>query len=473
MSIDFNKLWEECIYDISKEMNENTLKTWISPIKVIAFNNNVLELQVPNEFFYEWISEHYSLLLDSVVKKYFDKKTTIKYTIPENVKREKELKKNIGIEKISQNINFIKKNFIDTQNISGLNSKYTFENFIEGDCNQLARSSALSVALQPQDNSFNPLMIYGGVGLGKTHLLHAIGNRVKEKYPEKVVIYIQTTVFVNQFINSIRTNSVQEFSKFYSSVDILLLDDVQFLKDKDKTQEILFFIFNQLHQIGKQIVLTSDRPTSELVGLQDRLISRFKWGLTVNITIPDLETKMAILKSKITNDKDELSNVINKSIKINDNLIEYIAQRVNSNVRELEGIMITAIAKTSSEHSLDIKTIQGIINNISSNDVEVDRISYFVAEYFKISIDDILGQSRQKDIALARKLAMYFSKKYTKCSLKTIGNLIGRRDHSTVIHAINNIETLVKTEKEIKHTVENINKEILKNLRNVKQNKKR
>ena len=455
MSIDFNKLWEECIYDISKEMNENTLRTWISPIKFIAFNNNVLELQVPNEFFYEWISEHYSLLLDSVVKKYFDKKTTIKYTIPVNVKREKELKKNIGIEKISQNINFIKKNFIDTQNISGLNAKYTFENFIEGDCNQLARSSALSVALQPQDNSFNPLMIYGGVGLGKTHLLHAIGNRVKEKYPEKVVIYIQTTVFVNQFINSIRTNSVQEFSKFYSSVDILLLDDVQFLKDKDKTQEILFFIFNQLHQIGKQIVLTSDRPTSELVGLQDRLISRFKWGLTVNITIPDLETKMAILKSKITND-----------IKINDNLIEYIAQRVNSNVRELEGIMITAIAKTSSEHSLDIKTIQGIINNISSNDVEVDRISYFVAEYFKISIDDILGQSRQKDIALARKLAMYFSKKYTKCSLKTIGNLIGRRDHST-------IETLVKTEKEIKHTVENINKEILKNLRNVKQNKKR
>ena len=341
MSIDFNKLWEECIYDISKEMNENTLKTWISPIKVIAFNNNVLELQVPNEFFYEWISERYSLLLDSVVKKYFDKKTTIKYTIPENVKREKELKKNIGIEKISQNINFIKKNFIDTQNISGLNSKYTFENFIEGDCNQLARSSALSVALQPQDNSFNPLMIYGGVGLGKTHLLHAIGNRIKEKYPEKVVIYIQTTVFVNQFINSIRTNSVQEFSKFYSSVDILLLDDVQFLIGKDKTQEILFFIFNQLHQIGKQIVLTSDRPPNELKGLQDRLKSRFTWGVTVNITIPDLETKMAILKSKITN-----------GIKINDNLIEYIAQRVNSNVRELEGIMITAIAKTSSEHSL-------------------------------------------------------------------------------------------------------------------------
>lgn len=461
MSIDFNKLWEECIYDISKEMNENTLRTWINPIKFIAFNNDVLELQVPNEFFYEWISEHYSLLLDSVVKKYFDKKTTIKYTIPENVKKPKDFKKNVGIEKISQNINFIKKNFIDTQNISGLNSKYTFENFIEGDCNQLARSSALSVALQPQNNTFNPLMIYGGVGLGKTHLLHAIGNKVKKKYPEKIVVYIQATVFVNQFINSIRTNNVQEFSKFYSSVDILLLDDVQFLKDKDKTQEILFFIFNQLHQIGKQIVLTSDRPTSELVGLQDRLISRFKWGLTVNITMPDLETKMAILKSKITND-----------VEINDTLIEYIAQRVNSNIRELEGIMITAIAKTSSEHALDINAIQGIINNISSNDIEVDRISYFVAEYFKISIDDILGQSRQKNIALARKLAMYFAKKYTKCSLKAIGNLIGGRDHSTVIHAINNIENLVKKEKELKHTVENINKEILKKLHNAKQNKK-
>ena len=299
-------------------------------------------------------------------------------------------------------------------------------------------------------------MIYGEVGLGKTHLLHAIGNKVKEIFDDKIVIYIQSTVFIDQYINSIRNNTSQDFSGFYSNIDVLLLDDVQFLKDKIKTQENLFYIFNQLHQIGKQIVLTSDRPPSELEGLQDRLVSRFKWGLMADISVPDLETKIAILKSKF----DYSNNIPNY-------ILEYIAQRVNSNIRELEGVMITAIANVSWERNLDTNQIQKIINRILNNDIEVDRISNVVAEYFKISIEDILGKSRQKDITLARHVAMYFAKQYTECSLNTIGSLIGGRDHSTVTHAINNVENLLKNREDMKKIIESINKEINNKLRKI------
>ena len=294
-------------------------------------------------------------------------------------------------------------------------------------------------------------MIYSDVGLGKTHLLHAIGNRIKKKFPDKKIILIPSTVFVDQFINSIKNNMSQEFSRFYTSIDVLLLDDVQFLKDKIKTQENLFYIFNQLHQTKKQIVLTSDKPPSKLEGLQERLVSRFGWGLTVNIDIPDLETKIAILESKFAHDYN-----------IPKNVLEYIAQRVNSNIRELEGVMLTTIANISSQHNIDIVSIHKIINNISSNDAIVDRISNAVSSYYRISIEDILGKSRQKDIALARQIAMYFAKKYTQCSLKTIGSLIGGRDHSTVVHAINNVEYLIKTQKNIKRVIDCLSEEIEK-----------
>ena len=446
-------VWDDCLEKIREKVGESSFKTWFSPIRPKGFGDDSIILEVPNNFFHEWINEHFLSLVKDIVLKVCNK-TNVEFVVIERGEKKKRGKVlNIGNNKFLKNSSFVKNNFQDEDNISGLNPKYNFGNFIEGDCNQLAKSSAESVGMNPLNNPFNPLMIYGDVGLGKTHLLHAIGNKIIENDMSKRVVCIQSTVFVDQFINSIRSNNSQEFSSFYSHVDALLLDDVQFLKDKEKTQEILFYVFNQLHQLGKEIVLTSDRPPTELVGLQDRLVSRFKWGLTVNLTVPDLETKIAILKSKASN-----------NVNISDSVIEYIAQRVNSNVRELEGVMITAVAKTSSEHNLDIETLQNIINNISSNDIEIDRISYCVSDYFKISIDDIFGQSRQKDIATARKVAMYFAKKYTKCSLKTIGSLIGGRDHSTVVHAVNNIETLVKTEKGMKKLIDNINKEVKKRL---------
>ena len=453
--VDCREVWDRCLGIIRQQISEENFNTWFVPIVPSSFANDVLTLELPNSFFYEWIEEHFSGLITKSLCEVCGEPCKARYVVA-NEKEPAKKHGGIMIEKTNDYLmssSFIRNNFPDVNNISGLNSKYTFENFIEGDCNKLAKSSSESVAQNPLNNPFNPLMIYGSVGLGKTHLLHAIGNRIKEKYPNKKIIYIQTTIFVDQFINSIRNNNAQEFSSFYSGVDALLLDDVQFLKDKEKTQEILFFVFNQLHQLGKEIVLTSDRPPTELVGLQERLVSRFKWGLTVNMTFPDLETKIAILKSKITDGMQMPSSAI-----------EYIAQRVNSNIRELEGVMITAIAKASSEHNLDIDTLQSIINDISSNDVEIDRISYCVSDYFNISIEDILGQSRKKDIVTARKIAMYFAKKYTKCSLKTIGSLIGNRDHSTVIHAINNIEELEKTEKNMQRVIENINREIRKKL---------
>lgn len=456
--ITYTEIWNNCLSLLRKRIDEETFKTWFTPIIPVKIEDDKFFIEVPSSFFYEWISEHYSKDISLSLSEVCGSNINVDYLIKEDKNEaNKGIIKNINklkLGKLSPYVDFIKKNFNDPENLSGLNPKYTFENFIEGESNQLAKSSAESVAKKPYNNPFNPLMIYGEVGLGKTHLLHAIGNKIKELFEDKIVIYIQSTVFIDQYINSIRNNTSQDFSGFYSNIDVLLLDDVQFLKDKIKTQENLFYIFNQLHQIGKQIVLTSDRPPSELEGLQDRLVSRFKWGLMADISVPDLETKIAILKSKF----DYSNNIPNY-------ILEYIAQRVNSNIRELEGVMLTAIANVSSECNIDTNSIQKIINRILNNDIEVDRISYVVAEYFKISIEDILGKSRQKDIALARHVAMYFAKQYTECSLNTIGSLMGGRDHSTVTHAINNVENLLKTKEEMKKIIESINKEIINKLK--------
>ena len=458
--ITYTEIWNSCLSLLRKRIDEETFKTWFIPIIPIKIEGDKFFIEVPSSFFYEWISEHYSKDISVALSEVSGSNISVDYLIKEEKKDINQNSiKNINktkLGKLSPYADFIKKNFNNTENLSGLNPKYTFENFIEGECNQLAKSSAESVAKKPYNNPFNPLMIYGEVGLGKTHLLHAIGNKIKELFEDKTVIYIQSTVFIDQYINSIRNNTSQDFSGFYSNIDVLLLDDVQFLKDKIKTQENLFYIFNQLHQIGKQIVLTSDRPPSELEGLQDRLVSRFKWGLMADISIPDLETKIAILKSKF----DYNTNIPNY-------ILEYIAQRVNSNIRELEGVMLTAIANVSSECNIDTNSIQKIINRILNNDIEVDRISYVVAEYFKISIEDILGKSRQKDIALARHVAMYFAKQYTECSLNTIGSLMGGRDHSTVTHAINNVENLLKTRDDMKKIIESINKEVINKLKKI------
>jgi len=335
-----------------------------------------------------------------------------------------------------------------------LNSSYTFDNFIEGDCNRLARSAGYAIAKRPGVTSFNPLMVYGGVGLGKTHLVQAIGNFILDGDSKKVVQYVSSEKFANQFFDAIKNNRIQEFSNFYSKVNVLIIDDVQFFEGKEKTQEIFFHIFNHLHQSGSQIIMTSDRPPKDLNGLMERLVSRFKSGLTADLQQPDYETRIAIIRRKMQSD----------GIQIPDNVIEYLAYSVDTNVRELEGVIISLIANASlvkKEIDLELakQTLRNIVHDIDS-EVGIDYIQKAVSEYFKVTIDELKDKTRKKEIVIARQLAMYFSKEYTNLSLKTIGYHFGGRDHSTVIHAVQSVNDMYDTDNSFKRSLDELRKKL-------------
>lgn len=337
---------------------------------------------------------------------------------------------------------------------SHLNAQYTFDTYIEGDCNRLARSAGYAVAQKPGITSFNPLMLYGGVGLGKTHLVQAIGNEIKQSLSEKFVLYVSSEYFTNQFIEAVKNNNVQEFTNFYLQVDILILDDVQFLSGKEKTQEIFFHIFNHLHQSGKQIIMTSDCPPRDLRGLQERLLSRFKWGLTADLQQPDFETRLAIIKRKMQSD----------GIYIPENVIEYLAYSVDTNIRELEGVLISLIAHASlTRREIDLElakqTLKNIVHDIET-EVGIDYIQKTVADYFEINLDDLKAKTRKKEIVIARQVAMYFSKEYTNHSLKSIGYHFGGRDHSTVIHAVQSVNDMMELDSRFKQSIDGLAKKL-------------
>lgn len=296
------------------------------------------------------------------------------------------------------------------------------------------------MAKQPGVTSFNPLMIYGGVGLGKTHLVQAVGNDIRMNSPEKTVVYVSSEKFTQQFIEAVRNNKVSEFTNSYLLVDVLILDDVQFLSGKEKTQETFFHIFNHLHQLGKQIIMTSDCPPKDLKGLQERLLSRFKWGLTADLQQPDFETKFAIIMTKMDQE----------GITLPDNVIEYLAYSVDTNVRELVGVLISLVAQASlNQREIDLElakqTMMTLIHDIDT-EVSVDFIQKTVSEYFKVHLDDLKAKTRKKEIVIARQVAMYFAKEYTNHSLKSIGYHFGGRDHSTVIHAVQSVNNMNETD---------------------------
>jgi len=318
----------------------------------------------------------------------------------------------------------------------------------------LARSAGYAVAQRPGVTSFNPLMLYGGVGLGKTHLVQAIGNEISNGAEKKVVLYVSSEKFANQFFDAIKNNNIQEFSNFYLKVDVLIIDDVQFFGGKEKTQEIFFHIFNHLHQSGSQIIMTSDRPPKDLDGLMERLVSRFKWGLTADLQQPDYETRIAIINRKMQSD----------GISIPDNVVEYLAYSVDTNIRELEGVIISLIANASlvkKEIDLELakQTLKSIVHDIDS-EVGIDYIQKTVSEFFKVSIDQLKDKTRKKEIVMARQLAMYFSKEYTNLSLKSIGYHFGGRDHSTVIHAVQTVNDLYDTDNTFKKSVDELRKKL-------------
>lgn len=464
MRIDHNTVWSNCLAKIKPNIGDQGFETWFKPIVPIKLESKVLTIQVPSQFFYEYLEEHYVNVLRNVIDSVLGKDYRLEYSVIVDTGGEKNKPLTINLPNASSNSRSKQTNGTDSRvDLSSfelfgydlnLNPSYTFENFVEGDCNRLARSAGYAVAQRPGVTSFNPLMVYGGVGLGKTHLVQAIGNRILDGEKKKVVQYVSSEKFANQFFDAIKNNRIQEFSQFYSKVDVLIIDDVQFFEGKEKTQEIFFHIFNHLHQSGSQIIMTSDRPPKDLNGLMERLVSRFKWGLTADLQQPDYETRIAIIKRKMQSD----------GINIPDNVIEYLAYSVDTNIRELEGVIISMIANASlikKEIDLELakQTLKSIVHDIDS-EVGIDYIQKTVSEYFKVTIDQLKDKTRKKEIVMARQLAMYFSKEYTSSSLKTIGYHFGGRDHSTVIHAVQTVNDLYDTDNAFKRSVDELRKKL-------------
>lgn len=464
MSLEASAVWNECLRVIEQHVNEQSFSTWFKPINPIKLEGSSLTIQVPSQFFYEWLEDNYVQVLKLAIKNTLGQNGRLEYAVVVDKGNSNNQpyvvsfpQGNAGAKK--PNVQAEVKTPFEMQSLnadmltqSNLNPTYSFGTYIEGDCNRLARSAGFAVATKPGITSFNPLMVYGGVGLGKTHLVQAIGNEIKNGPEDKFVLYVSSEKFVNQFMDSIKDGNVKSFTNFYMQVDVLIIDDIQFLAGKDRTQEMFFHIFNHLHQNKKQIIMTSDCPPRDLKGLEERLLSRFKWGLTADLQMPDFETRVAIIRRKMESE----------GILIPDDVVEYLAYSVDTNVRELEGILISLIAHASLnrvEISLELaKTvIKNFIKDIET-EVGIDFIQKAVSEYFSIQLEDLKAKTRKKEIVIARQVAMYFSKEFTNHSLKSIGYHFGGRDHSTVIHAVQTVNDMIETDSGFKHSVGELKK---------------
>jgi chromosomal replication initiator protein len=470
----YTKVWENCLKVVKDNVSSQSFKTWFEPIKPVKLSGNVMTIQVPSQFFYEWLEEHYITLLKKIIKKELGATGRLEYSIvmennknnngkPYTVKvpttNKKELKNPSVAMPIDLNQNTIRNPFIipglKKINVeSQLNPNYSFDNFIEGDCNRLARSAGFAVANKPGGTAFNPLLIYGGVGLGKTHLAHAIGIQVKGEFPNKTVLYVTSEKFTQQYIDSVRNNNVNDFVHFYQMIDVLIIDDVQYFAGKEKTQDVFFHIFNHLHQTGKQLVLTADKAPVELQGFEQRLLSRFKWGLAADLQTPGLETRIAILEKKVYNDGIEMPKEV----------LEYLAYSITTNVRELEGALISLLAQSSiNKKAITLDLAKQMIDKFVKNtarEVSIDYIQKVVCDYFDMPLELLKSKTRKREVVQARQIAMYFSKCFTKSSLATIGLHCGGKDHATVLHACRTVNNLMDTDKRFKNYIEELNNKI-------------
>lgn len=430
-----------------------TYNTWFLPIKPIELVDSTLKVQIPSQFFWEWIDEHFNVLITKSITEILGKEAKLTYVIAEDLSFI-DSQENIQ-EKTSAQSSFTEKSKPKHTFESNLNSRYTFDNFIKGEGNELARAAAGAISDNPGGTSFNPLFLYGGVGLGKTHLIQAIGNQIVLNFPEKKIIYLSSDIFTVEFVESIQSNKVNDFSNFYRSMDVLIIDDIQFLIGKEKTQDLFFHIFNTLHQSRKQIILSSDKPPKDLKGLDERLISRFQWGLTADIQPPELETRIAILKRKAETYGMYVSNEI----------LEYIATNITSNIRELEGCLIKLLANVSlsaKEITFELakKTVKEIATDRKTSTLTIETITKVVCEYLGVAENKIRDKTRKKEIVLARQIAMFLAKELTLSSLKTIGLHFGGRDHSTVIHACNSIEDSRKKDVSFQNIIDDIKNKV-------------
>ena len=463
-------VWSNCLKIIKDIVEWQHFKTWFEPITPVELKGNVLMIQVPSQFFFEYLEEHYVNLLAKTLKRELGKDASLEYRIMVDSGNGRSGSMDVptsGNKTLNHNeMNFplvidnpvknpfiipgLKKIQIDPQ----LNHNYTFDNFIEGESNRVARRAGRTVADKPGANSFNPLVLFGSVGLGKTHLAQAIGNDVKRLHPSKVVLYVSSEKFINQFQDHSRNNAINDFIHFYQLIDVLIIDDVQFFARAERSQDAFFAIFNHLHQTGKQLVLTSDKPPKDLEGLQERLLSRFRWGLSADLQIPDYETRIEILEHKMKAD----------GLELNKEVVKYIAFNITTNVRELEGALISLLAQSSlNKKEIDIELAKKVLRNFvktSTKEITIDAIQKMVCDFFGVNYEKLLEKTRKREVVQARQISMYLSKTFTKNSLKTIGEHFGGRDHTTVIHSCQTVKDLMDTDAVFRENVMEITQKV-------------
>jgi chromosomal replication initiator protein len=457
-----DQAWAQCLAIIKDQISTLSYKTWFQPIVPVKMNGKDLTVQVPSQFFYDWLEEHYNGLIQNTINTVVGESGRLFYIVasedPSSIPPVKP-ESSLDIQTVdSSRVPFAPHVPFRTENLqsvkSNLNPRYMFDNFIKGDCNQLARAAAMAVANNPGGTSFNPLVLYGGTGLGKTHLMHALGNHASANGKAKRIAYISSEKFTVDFVESIQGDKVHEFSSFYRSMDILIVDDIQFFAGKEKTQDNFFHTFNTLYQLGKQIVLSSDVPPKELHGLDERLISRFQCGLTADIQPPDLETRIAILQKKSEENALELPSCV----------VDFIAANVTKNIRELEGCLISILARASLENreiNIDLaKDVLHVLIKDVRTPLSIEQIQNIVCAFFNIPTDLLRAKTRRQEVVIARQTAMFLAKELTNSSLKTIGLHFGGRDHSTVIHACQAVEEFLKTDSSYKQHFEQIRRKI-------------
>ena len=473
MSRTAESVWNHCLSFIKDNITTQAYKTWFEPIQAVKLTDNALSIQVPSKFFYEWLEEHYVKLLKVALTKELGADAKLVYVIKmENTYGNKQpftekipstQRTNLKSQEVDVPIKnkspelknpFVIPGIRNVKIESQLNPSYNFDNFLEGDSNRLARSAGMAVANKPGGTSFNPLLIFGGVGLGKTHLVHAIGVEIKDKYPEKTVLYISAEKFTQQYIESVKKNNRNDFIHFYQIIDVLIVDDIQLLSGKAGTQDVFFHIFNHLHQNGKQVILTSDKAPVDMIDIEQRLLSRFKWGLSAELQHPNFDTRIAIIKNKLFRD----------GVDMPEEIVEFLANNIKTNIRELEGAIISLIAHSSfNKREITIDLAKKIVDNYvkhTKREVSIDYIQKVVSDYFQMDVDTLQSKTRKRHIVQARQLAMFFAKKFTKASLASIGSQIGKRDHATVLHACKTVDNLSATDKQFRKYVEDLNKKL-------------
>ena len=433
MASNLDNIWKSVLSIIKVELTEVSYNTWLKTVIPISLSNNTIVLAAPNDFTKGILEGRYLNLIKNAIKEVVNEDFNIEFIIP-------------GEENIQNNSPIVERESIDLHR-SQLNPKYSFNTFVIGNSNRFAHAASLAVAEAPAQ-AYNPLFLYGGVGLGKTHLMHAIGHYILSQNPDAKVMYVTSEKFTNELINSIREYKNEEFRNKYRNIDVLLVDDIQFIAGKEGTQEEFFHTFNALHESNKQIIISSDRPPKEIPTLEDRLRSRFEWGLIADIQAPDLETRIAILRKK--------ANIEN--IEVPDEIMEYIASKIHSNIRELEGALIRVVAYsslTNKDITLELaeEALKDIISSNKPKEITVDLIKEEVSQSFSIKMDDFISKKRTRAIAFPRQIAMYLTRELTDLSLPKIGDEFGGRDHTTVIHACDKINTDISKDKDLEEKI--------------------